>query len=259
MKLLNFSEFRPLDELREAMGAVLNTDYKSDRVWLDTELGELLRKAGVEVSAEDVEVVDDLLEYRGQRVLLYIRDQYQRDVGPRTQYKYHIAHCRTLERMWFEGRSKRYVVATRTDGVFLVVDEFRPSGRREEGERPLGVCLNCISLMKRRYLNEAQLWARFNLNEFFQRFGTEHTHMPVHADVTAPENRYAVNWAILSRNYRELVGWACERCGADCWARRDQLHVHHRDRVKSNNHPSNLEALCAECHRREAGHQGFPR
>lgn len=48
-------------------------------------------------------------------------------------------------------------------------------------------------------------------------------------------------------NARPLIG--CERCG---YAQVLQIiHVHHRDRDKSNNDPDNLEWLCPNCHEAE--------
>jgi hypothetical protein len=50
--------------------------------------------------------------------------------------------------------------------------------------------------------------------------------------------------------HRQFLGLKCERCGFDpvdeC-----QLDVHHKDRDHTNNAPSNLETICANCHRLE--------
>jgi hypothetical protein len=51
----------------------------------------------------------------------------------------------------------------------------------------------------------------------------------------------------VTETYRRHLKDACERCG---FAPTDprQLHVHHRDRDRTNNAPENLETLCANCH-----------
>ena len=46
----------------------------------------------------------------------------------------------------------------------------------------------------------------------------------------------------------ELRGPRCERCG---YAQVEMLHVHHRDRDRSNNDASNLELICPNCHYEE--------
>lgn len=43
-------------------------------------------------------------------------------------------------------------------------------------------------------------------------------------------------------------GKCCERCG---YAKLEILHVHHRDRNRNNNHLSNLELICPNCHYEE--------
>lgn len=50
------------------------------------------------------------------------------------------------------------------------------------------------------------------------------------------------------RPWRQYVKDACERCG---WGpgEPELLDVHHIDKDKTNNDPSNLETLCPNCHR----------
>lgn len=63
--------------------------------------------------------------------------------------------------------------------------------------------------------------------------------------------------------YRESVKEACERCGmpqgfdgsGPAGRKCPSLQVHHRDRDRSNNDPSNLETLCARCHTLEHNEQ----
>lgn len=256
MRLIDFTHFEPLNRLRQEMGAELNTTFVLRKEWEDTTLLELLAGRGADVKVEDIEIAGSLLEYKGQRVLLYIRDQYYYEDDDGREYKYHIAHCQTLERMWKQGRSKRYVVSTRTDGVFPVVAKYRVSARVEEALRPMNVCKNCLTLLRAKYPKDRQLWTyeQFRLSEFFDGYSTEHTKLPVHSDKTAPEDAYSDDWSVVSRTYRELNGWKCERCGGDFSLRQNLLHVHHKDHQKWNNSYENLEALCWTCHLAEPGH-----
>ena len=50
-----------------------------------------------------------------------------------------------------------------------------------------------------------------------------------------------------SRPWTEYKGTRCEKCGFE--GHPVQLDVHHKDHDKNNNDPSNLETLCANCHR----------
>lgn len=58
---------------------------------------------------------------------------------------------------------------------------------------------------------------------------------------------------LSSRSYRykalERYGHCCNRCHYD--KNLDVLEVHHKDRDRANNHISNLEVLCKNCHHEE--------
>ena len=83
-----------------------------------------------------------------------------------------------------------------------------------------------------------------------------------------PERREAKRQEMLQRNpdaryhglsstrAAEIVRDAgcCQRCGHDGTASR--LGIHHRDRDKRNQDPSNLEVLCHRCHMREHAEHG---
>ena len=46
----------------------------------------------------------------------------------------------------------------------------------------------------------------------------------------------------------EQRGGCCERCG---YSKKEILHLHHKDRNRSNNDLSNLELICPNCHYEE--------
>lgn len=53
--------------------------------------------------------------------------------------------------------------------------------------------------------------------------------------------------AIKIKLFKER-GVTCERCG---YSKKEILHVHHKDRDRKNNHFSNLEIICPNCHYEE--------
>lgn len=45
--------------------------------------------------------------------------------------------------------------------------------------------------------------------------------------------------------------WECERCGKKDFESLSKIQIHHKNRVKTDNSPDNLEMLCSRCHRHE--------
>ena len=66
-----------------------------------------------------------------------------------------------------------------------------------------------------------------------------------------PQARYHGLSARMAKRLRDEAG-ACQKCGET-----ERLHIHHKDRNKHNQDPSNLIVLCLPCHRAE--HRGEPR
>ena len=87
--------------------------------------------------------------YKGQRVLIYIRDQYFNPKFPDREYKYHICNCETIEEKIKNKRFNRYVVATRANEHFLV--NIRHIDTRELIKKNevirLHVCKNCLFIL----------------------------------------------------------------------------------------------------------------
>ena len=97
----------------------------------------------------------------------------------------------------------------------------------------------------------------FNLEEFFERYGTQISGPPTQTDITAPLNVYPLDLAQISREYRESVGWECELCRDNLGGEYVQrfLHLHHVNGLRHDNRNENLRALCIKCHAEEPQHQ----
>ena len=134
MKLPDFKNDEALNRLLQEMGASLIP-------WVP-EIDQLV-EAGIDVSPDDITTASNgTLEYKGRTVAVYIRDQQVSSDDPESLCKFHVADCLTLKAMRSAGRYERYVVATRTDGKFIV-NFLNRGGYR--GERRLYVCKHCLT------------------------------------------------------------------------------------------------------------------
>ena len=270
MKLPDFSRHVGLNQLLQQMGAEL-IPWKSGGDWEPIDIDGMLVTTGIEISPDEIEYAPDgTLEYEGRKVVVYIRDQYNREqdvldsyelIDPEHLCRFHVADCPTLKSMRSQNRYERYVVATRTYGKFTV--NFLDGGRLiEKGvECRLYVCKNCLhklnykNYQSRRMSKKDEIRESFDLKAFFERYGSQIVIEPPDTDRTAPVNEYSFDWPQISRHYKEKVRWRCEECGTDLGEGKRFLTVHHINGLKHDNRKENLRALCIHCHAEMPQHQ----
>lgn len=103
-----------------------------------------LRNTGVEVSPDQVQSdAESVLRYKGEVVVLYIKNQGAAGGSDVSQFKFHVADCRTLHRMRAAGRGERYVVSNRDDGLFPVSGSAGPHVAARLLK--MTVCRDCLS------------------------------------------------------------------------------------------------------------------
>ena len=270
MKLPDFLQHVGLNQLRQQMGAEL-ISWRAGGSWdpIDIELGGI----GIEIPLDEIEPAPDgTLEYKGRKVVVYIRDHYVFDsyervdpdelVDPEQLRKFHVVNCGTLKNMRSKDMFDRYVVTNRKDGRFIV--NFLVGGRvhdkGKEVERRLYICMNCLRQLARQsdYRHGNIEWDEmresFDLKAFFERYDSKITEEPTHTDITAPINEYPPDWDQISRRYKGRVEWRCEDCDIDLRGNKEFLDVHHINRLKFDNEEKNLRALCIGCHAEQHQH-----
>ena len=262
MNLQNFSEDAGLNELREQMGAK-RIPWESEVDWKLININAMLVPTGLVISPDKIKPAKDgTLDYEGQKLVVYIRDQtVPSHSSPSQLCKFHVADCITLEEMRKKGTFKKYVRTTRTDGMFDV--NFIEGGKLIEAcvERNLYVCMNCLGKLDyKKYnsfgsLEQNKIKESFDLKEFFETYGSPIMIEPTHTDITAPVNEYPPDWTSSSRCYREKVGWKCEKCYIDFGEEKRFLHVHHINGSKYESTVENLRALCIGCHAEQFQHE----
>ena len=221
---------------------------------IDIRLGE-----GIEVGLSEVDVMDNgLFTYKGHQVLLYIQDH-----GGRVQdvldnrsggNKFHVAYCRTLENMRSSGRYERYVATNDLSGEFYITGH--DTRESIDGKTRLKVCKTCLSKLNYRRAGRTrdQIVAEFDLKAFFATYQSSFPHMPSRR-AGQFDGQYTADWGEVARRYKETKNFTCESCHLDLRNALSLLHVHHINGVKTNNSPSNLKALCIQCHSQQPDHQ----
>lgn len=249
---IDFSELKRLASIINDKLVVFSLNA-TPRAYADIEL-DLDLDIGVEVEVNDVETTGGLLSYKGRQVLLYIKDHtrnYDKALlNGQAGNKYHVAHCRTLESMIDRNRFQRYVATNNISHDFKISSSNYPE---DEAEVELWVCQNCLDLLnyknsrsssKTRYKNAKD----FNLKEFFSTYSSCFKYLPKR---TSSDNiNYTADWKIISAELRKQKNYTCEKCTVNLSGFKNLCHAHHINGVKSDNELSNLEVLCADCHRK---------
>lgn len=162
--------------------------------------------------------------------------------GQSKLYPFHLTDCEDVRKDYERGEIGIYRLTTSVTGKFEMFN----------GEsKMLPVCPKCLSKLNWNFFADA---SAFNLRDFFRERGYKSA-MPeeilsaIWMGLMIPNNKYPDNWQDISKLYRELAGWRCEKCGQDCRDNPASLHVHHKNRIKHDTRIENLQVLCASCHR----------
>lgn len=163
--------------------------------------------------------------------------------------KFHFMPCAKVTQMKKDGRLDRFRLTSDTSGSFLMSD-----GHLYE----LQVCQHCLHAYKR--LNPFSKIDPFSIDKFIESaedlLPKEYVDR-VKMGVILPDE-YPANWEAISKIMRELNHWRCSLCGVNLHDKPGLLHVHHRNGVKTDTRPQNLQVLCKLCHAKLHGYMDVP-
>jgi hypothetical protein len=217
-----------------------------------------------EIDLKDIGSTQGVLSFideRGiaQQVLLYIQDHGGsieaaiHDIEKRR--KFHVADCSTLQKKRADGTFERYVMTNDLSNQFLITGTDWRTRRSRSESVELQVCKNCLKRLNYKdYSRNYEAFTEFSIAEFFTTYSSFFTSLPSRF-VGDEDGSYNDDWAMISAKYRASKNYLCESCGVDLSKYKHLLHTHHKSGVKSNNRPSNLQALCIDCHRKQTNHE----
>lgn len=248
-----------LKKLKSKMGIpddyVPNFDLRDSWNSISPEDWNLLTSKGAEATLSDITIDNDkTLNWKGHKVVLHIyslRSSYGREAN---LPKFHVSFCKTLQDMKSRGRYERYVVSQRTTGIFVV------NSNNIEREECLSVCQNCLIELDYQSFNQLEsskkrkVVSNFRIPDFFKVYHHGFYKVPNFTDKNARFDKYPDNWNQISADIRWACHWQCQKCNLNLISNKKYLHVHHKDHIRANNSPSNLVALCIECHANEESH-----
>lgn len=268
MKLPSFEDHGDLNALRRAMNAEF-VEY------IGAPLGETitnddlrrLEHEGIEIPLENVATLPDgTLAYKGQRVILYIRDVRQHRNESSIEHhlpRFHVADCDKLREMRANKRFDRYVVTNRESGEFLLNVRRFGATKFEEVERQLKVCQFCLSNIRWedfdriRHISHkrAEIVSGFTLQRYFEAYGRSFIlDIPPHTEHTAPLDEYTVEFYRIAKQLKAERHFQCEECHIDLTSHKHYLHAHHVNGVKGDNVRSNIRILCIYHHAQQPYH-----
>lgn len=252
MEKINFLECEEFLEIKKLMGISDNNQSKFT----------------IEISADDpnLKITPSGYIYKGQRVILYIRDQPQYFKNKYVEYKFHLIDCQTLTRMKKINQYGKYVISSETNGIFTVNRII--NGKKFEVKEKLTVCKHCLQKLDwKGYRSATQsqkefIYQNFSIEEFFGFVNEDNqsnfVDIPKQTSRTAPLNNYPPNWNEISRRLKEKFHYTCQECHRDfsySTIRSQLVEVHHKNGLKYDCRESNLEVLCLACHQAKHNHK----
>lgn len=217
----------------------------------DIKIGKRLIDSAIPVSKSEIaQKPGELLEYKGRKVVAYIRDQkaavnFYRN---RSEYRYHLCNCSTLQSMRDIGREHRYLATQRKDGMFeahdLTVDPV------QKGIVQMDLCKNCMEILWRK----EKYFTPFNSKQYFEKNDSYTPKTIKKIEEVRATQTYSPKQNDYSREYRKACNHKCQICSVDCSEFTGLLHLHHVNGNPANNQRHNLQILCVDCHSKQPLH-----
>lgn len=255
------SAFTMFEELLSAVRSIgVNIVAHSNKLLLQLSSEGILVEDEKSLIRTSSGIYNVLPDGRVVKVILHITQKalYTREI-PEIEdcHRYHLFNCSTLEMMQSIGRSDRYRMASRGDGLFsYTITRKQNVVRQYSGDQgaALSFCRNCLGIYNARFNRRGT--HSFDLRRFIETNELHGDAAVRQIDLDDVPNVYADDWAEIARRTKEARNHQCEDCGIDLSSPdlRRFLHAHHIDGQMNNNVVANIRVLCIACHSKQPFH-----
>lgn len=219
---------------------------------------------GVDIDIDDLDLDHGVLSYKGRQVLLFIPDHDRKFndkvAGVIEGNKFHVADCKMIDTMKQRQRFNRYKATNNLEGIFHIYGVDSVSKQPKEADVELYVCKYCLDYLryqgyhyKAPKADKDRIYDNFSVDEFLTQYSTLFKRMPTRA-AGIDQGGYSEDWKEISAKLRAEKHYVCQDCGIDLSDHPRLLHVHHVNGNKRDNSLTNLQVLCADCHRKQPKH-----
>lgn len=217
----------------------------------DIKIGEQLVDSAIPASKSEFgSLPGELLEYKGRKVCVYIRDQKAtvNFYNKTSDYRYHLCNCGALQSMKNIGREHRYLATQRSDGMFEAHDLTVQPVRK--GLVKLELCQFCVQILRQKGI----FVGNFSLKDYYKKYDSYTPKTIRKIEDVRETQTYSPNQDQISLEYRKANNFVCQLCSVNCSESSGLLHMHHEDGNPANNDRLNLKVFCVDCHSKQPRH-----